>query len=149
MELNNPNIQLYFFILNEFPLTIGYDDDIVKEKIELLKNTYSIGLKEKQFREYLNCVYKIDSKQTKISKKGTPLNDINREKYSSSGVPKIKKEKRKRVYCPIEYHSVDSICKEYKLNDLDKKYIQNEIDKRVRNADLKAKNLIEQLKIFN
>lgn len=149
MELDSPNVKLYFFILDEFPLTIGYDDKVVKEKIELLKNTHSIALTDKEFREYLNCVYKIDSKQTKISKKGTPLNDINREKYSSSGVPKIKKEKRKRVYCPIEYHSVDSICKEYKLNDLDKKYIQNEIDKRVRNADLKAKNLIEQLKIFN
>ena len=60
-----------------------------------------------------------------------------------------KSKSRKRIYKILEYHTLDSICKEYKLNDLDKKYIQNEIDKRVRNADLKAKNLIESLKVFN
>lgn len=149
MELDSPNVKLYFFILDEFPLTVGYDDEVIKEKLELLKNTHNIELKESEFREYLNYVYKIDSKQTKISKKGTPKDYINNKNSCLSVFPNKNKEERKRVYCPTDYHTIESICKDYGLNDLDMKHIKNEIERRVRNVDFKAKKIIEHLNVFN
>ncbi len=149
MELDSPNVKLYFFILDEFPLSIGYDSNKVDESIIKLEKEHSIRLTNKQLQEYLNYVYVINSKQLKISKKVTQTTYINNKNSYSNVLPNSKLKTHKRVYCPIDYHTIESICKDYGLNDLDMKYIKNEIERRVRNVDFKAKKIIEHLKVFN
>ena len=150
MELDSPNVKLYFFILNEFPLTVGYDDEVIKEKLELLKNTHSIELKESEFREYLNYVYIVESKKVRLSNKNVPPKDYINNKNSCLSVEQNSKSKtHKRVYCPTDYHTIESICKDYGLNDLDKKYIKGIIESKLHNINFKSKRIIEHLKVFS
>lgn len=151
MELNEPNIILYNFILDNFTPTISYDDDIITKSLEKLSKEHSINLKNQQLREYINYVYIVDSKQIKLSKenkKGTPLN-LNNNKNNISKVFPNKKEERKRVYCPIDYHTLDSICKEYGLNDIDKKCIKSIMDKKIDLIKIKKDKIQEIINIFN
>ena len=87
MELNDINVRLYLFLLDEFPLTIGYDDETIKEKLELLKTKHNIELKEDRLRDYLNYIYISDSKKIRIgknSKNVPPINYINNKNINSS-----------------------------------------------------------------
>ena len=152
MELNDINVRLYLFLLDEFPLTIGYDDETIKEKLELLKTKHNIELKEDRLRDYLNYIYIIDSKKIRIgknSKNVPPINYINNKNINSWVEQNSKIKTHKRVYCPIEYHSLDSICKEYKLNDLDKQCIQKIINNKIDLIKLKKETVIEHLTVFN
>ena len=147
IELNDINVRLYLFLLDEFPLTIGYDDEIIKEKLELLKTKHNIELKEDRLREYLNYIYIIDSKRMTVENKNCPPTNYINNKNINSSVDTSKK--RIRLYCPIEYHTLDSICKEYKLNDLDKQCIQRIINNKLDLIESRKETVIEHLTVFN
>ena len=152
MELNDINVRLYLFLLDEFPLTISYDDEIIKEKLELLKTKHNIELKEDRLRDYLNYIYIIDTKQIRMGNNGksvTPINYINNKNINPWVLQNSKIKTHKRVYCPIEYHSLDSICKEYKLNDLDKQCIQKIINNKLDLIKSRKETVIEHLTVFN
>ena len=79
----------------------------------------------------------------------TPINYINNKNINPWVLQNSKIKTHKRVYCPIEYHSLDSICKEYKLNDLDKQCIQKIINNKLDLIKSRKETVIEHLTVFN
>ena len=147
MELNEPNIILYNFILDNFTPTISYDDDTIVYALDKLSKEHNINLKNQQLKEYIHYVYIVDSKKIKISKKETTSKLNNNKNNSSMLSPNNKKEKR--IYYPVDYHTLDSICKEYGLNDIDKKCIKSIMDKKIDLIKIKKDKIQEIINIFN
>ena len=138
VEIDTPQIKLYNFILNEIPISTTYDDDLVEEVIKNLEEQHSIKLSNKKFKDYLSYVYILESKRICIKNDLRPKsNYINKENINSTMDVKSK-EVRKRVYKILDYHTLDSVCKDYKMNDLDKMYLNNKINEKL--------NIIKQRK---
>ena len=149
MEIDTPQIKLYNFILDEMPISTTYDDDLINEIIKNLEEQYSIKLSNKKFKDYLSYVYIIESKRICIKNNLRPkLNYINKENIHSTMDVKSK-EARKRVYKILDYHTLDSICKEYKLNDLDKGYLNNKINEKLNIIKQRKEKIKEHLTVFN
>lgn len=135
INLDMLEVKLYFFISNNFFPTIGYDDNDIVEKLELLKNEYNIELTSQQLKNYINMVYIVDSKLVRVDKD-----------QEGKGKTHI------RAYCPIDYHTLDSLCQEYALNDLDKRCIDNIIENKFNNYVFsinKIKDKMDFVKVFD
>ena len=124
-------VRLYDFILDEFPLTTTYTDEDIDRALIKLYDMHKIRLTNQKFKNYLNYIYIIDKKRIRLEeniKNVPPLN----YKYNNnnSSIMEQNSKKLPRVYKLSSYHTLDSICKEYQLNDIDKNYIKSVMDKK-------------------
>ena len=124
-------VRLYDFILDEFPLTTTYTDEDIDRALIKLYDMHKIKLTNQKFKNYLNYIYVIDSKRIRmenISENVPPSN----YKYNKNNISIMEQNNKNliRVYKLIDYHTLDTICKEYQLNDIDKNYIKSVMDKK-------------------
>ena len=152
--LDNKSIEvrLYDFILDEFPLTTSYTDEDIDQALIELYDMHKIKLTSQKFKNYLNYIYVVDSKQIKLSKKEKKVTPSN-YKYNKNNIsimlPNEKIKTHERVYKLSSYHTLDSICKEYQLNDIDKECIKSIINKKIDLIKIKKEKVIDIINIFN
>src|SRR5699024_4147879 len=137
-------VRLYDFILDEFPLTTSYTDEDKDQALIKLYDMHKIKLTNKKFKDYLGYVYIIDNKRIRIDKysKNVPQSNYKYNKNNNSTMEQNSK-KLPRVYNLIDYHTLDNICKEYQLNDIDKQYIKLIMDKKIDLIKIRKEKVLE------
>ena len=145
-------VRLYDFILDEFPLTTTYTDEDIDRALIKLYDMHKIKLTNKKFKDYLGFVYIIDNKQIRIgdnSKNVTQLNYKYNNNNNSTMCQNNKEKVRKRVYKLNSYYTLDTICREYQLNDIDKKCIKSIMDKKIDLIKIRKEKTVDIINIFN
>lgn len=147
-------VRLYDFILDEFPLTTSYTDEDIDQALIKLYDMHKITLTNKKFKDYLGFVYIIDKKRTRITDNVKSVhisnNKYNKNNSSTYGQNEIEKEKmRTIVHKLIDYHTLDTICKEYQFNDIDKKCIKLIMDKKIDLIKIRKEKAVGIINIFN
>ena len=131
LDDKNIEVRLYDFILDEFLLTITYTDEDIDQALIKLYDMHKIRLTNKKFKDYLGFVYMIDIKQIRIGDNSKNVTQSNYKYNNNNNSTMLQKNKtHKRVYKLISYHTLDSICKEYQFNDIDKKCIKSIMNKK-------------------
>ena len=147
-------VRLYDFILDEFPLTTSYTDEDIDRALMKLYDMHKIKLTNQKFKNYLNYIYIINSKRIRmenIIENVQPLNNkYNKNNSSIYGQNEIEKEKiRIMVHKLIDYHTLDTICKEYQFSDIDKKCIRSIMDKKIDLIKIRKEKAVGIINIFN
>ena len=74
----------------------------------------------------------------------------NKNNSSIYGQNEIEKEKiRIMVHKLIDYHTLDTICKEYQFSDIDKKCIRSIMDKKIDLIKIRKEKAVGIINIFN
>lgn len=154
IDKNTPSNDLYNFLTEYFKINNEYDAisiETIKETVEIMWN---IKLTDNSIGEKINNIYIVDSKQKRISVTGLENNiyinnNSNRVTDEKNKDVKNKSSRVIRTYKVVDYHSIDSICKEYKLNDMDKKCLKLLIDKKIDLIKSSKDKIIEISNIFN
>ncbi len=150
LDDKNIEVRLYDFILDEFPLTTTYTDEDIDKALIKLYDMHKIKLTNQKFKNYLNYIYVIDSKRIRMenTSRNVPPSNYNYNKNNISIMEQNYKNLT-RVYKLIDYHTLDSICKEYKLNDIDKNCIKSVMDKKIDLIKNRKEKVLEIINIFN
>ena len=143
-------VRLYDFILDEFPLTTTYTDEDIDKALIKLYDIHKIKLTSQKFKNYLGYIYIVDNKQIRTGNNSKNVTGSN-YKYNKNNNPILlqKNKTHKRVYKLNYYHTLDTICKEYQFNDVDKECIKSIMSKKIDLIKIRKEKAIDIINIFN
>ena len=148
LDTNTMEVKLYDFILDEFPLDTTYTDEDIDTALNKLYEKHNIKLTNQKLQNYLKYIYIIDKKRIVENKSHTSNYKYNKNNNPMYG--RLEKEKlRITVHKIIEYQDLDTICKEYGLDTIDKKCIKSVMDKKIELIKIKKDKIKEIINIFN
>ena len=147
LDTNTMEVKLYDFILDEFPLDTTYTDEDIDIALNKLYEKHNIKLTNQKLQNYLRYVYIIDKKRIRENK-SVHTSDYKYNKNNNSNYAQ-NKNSQITVHKIIEYQDLDTICKEYGLDTIDKKCIKSIMDKKIDLIKIKKDKIQEIINIFN